>query len=370
MNRSTSASRVGTALKLGLGCLAACTLVGSLFAAQLSLFYLFVQGVELSWWKAARFTLPTWYAWGLLIPLIAYVATHWPPAWQWGRVGVHCAAATMLALVHVLLSATWLWAIERGTPEAQSWPKLLRFQLLVMFHIHILTYAGVVAGIAAWNYRRESRDRLLRAARLESQLSEARLSALRAQLRPHFLFNALNAITALIREDPATAERMIVAFSELLRSAIDERRDRVRLREELEFARRYLEIEQMRFGDRLQVRWRMDPGTLDQIVPHLLLQPLIENAVRHGLCAGTGPCDVEITSQRTNDRIELIVRDTGPGIPGNGPPREGVGLRATRARLAEMFGDAQTLTIANDAAGGCRAAIRFSPARGNGQEIA
>lgn len=338
---------------------AICTLLGVVFATQLTLFYSQVQGVPFDWLKAARYFLPTWYSWGLLTPLIVWITRRWPPQWNWRSALTHFAAAIVLILLHVLISASVLWTLERGTSEAMPWLRVARYQLLSTLHLDVLIYVGVVGCVLARVAQRESRERQVRAAQLESQLSEARLSTLRAQLRPHFLFNTLNAIAALVRENPAMAERMIVDFSELLRAAIDERRDRVRLREEFLFARRYLEIEQTRFGERLQVRWDLSEDTMEQSAPYLLLQPLIENAVRHGLAARTGACAIEVSSRRDNGQIVLTVRDDGPGMSKDTPQREGLGLRATRARLAEMFGERYQLSLANAPHGGCVAEVRI-----------
>jgi sensor histidine kinase YesM len=150
---------------------------------------------------------------------------------------------------------------------------------------------------------------------------------------------------------------MILDLSDLLRAAIDERRERVSLREELEFARRYVEIEQARFGERLGVRWEVGDAALEATVPYLLLQPLLENAVRHGLSARPGPCAIEVSARRENGRLLLSVSDDGPGLPSGATLREGLGLRATRARLAELFGDRFRFALDNAPGGGCRVEI-------------
>lgn len=337
-----------------------CSLFGALFAAQLSLLYSLTQREPVSWWAAARFTLPAWYIWGLLAPVVAAAVRAGGALRPWGAARVHAGGMGICLGAHLVLVSTWLWATERLDPQppAMSWLEIARFQFLAGVHVNALTYAGLAAGMALWAAAGLRRQRALHAARLEAELQEARHAALRAQLRPHFLFNTLNAIAALLRDQPTTAERMIVALSDLLRRALDPKRERVALREELFFARRYLEIEQMRFGARLQLVWDTPEETLDCCVPHLLLQPLVENAIRHGLAARAEGCRIEVSSTRTADEILLRVRDDGPGPRGTGES-EGVGLRATRARLEELFGPRGRLSLRRDPRGGCVAEIRM-----------
>jgi LytS/YehU family sensor histidine kinase len=200
------------------------------------------------------------------------------------------------------------------------------------------------------DYQDAFRERSLRAARLEAQLALAQFQALRAQLHPHFLFNALNAISALIHTDATRADRMLARLSELLRLAIDTAATpEVRLIDEIEFVKRYLEIERMRFGDRLHVSVDLSVETYDAMVPNMLLQPLVENAVRHGVAPHPGPGRVEIKAAREGQRLGIVVRDTGSGISAKTPneERSGVGLRTTRERLEKLYGTAQELALVN-----------------------
>ena len=161
----------------------------------------------------------------------------------------------------------------------------------------------------------QAQDRALRAAHLETRLAEAQLQALQRQLHPHFLFNTLNGISALMHRDVHAADRMLVRLSDLLRMALDRRSaQEVPLSDDLEFLAKYLEIEQARFGERLSVRYDFDPETLDALVPNLLLQPLVENSVRHAIAALSEGGVIEVTSRRVGDTLELRVRDNGPGL--------------------------------------------------------
>jgi sensor histidine kinase YesM len=210
---------------------------------------------------------------------------------------------------------------------------------------------GAVA--LAWHAMRYSRDlsqKQLKAAELEARLREARLQALRSQLNPHFLFNTLHSIAELVHEDPALAEQLILRLGELLRKVLSSTdQQEVALAEELQFIRAYLDIEQMRLGNRLKVEWDIGQDVLEVKVPTLLLQPLVENAVQHGIAAATRPGTVHILAKRDDGFLRLQVRDTGPGLDQRGQAaKAGVGLANTRARLETIFGDRHTFDLVND----------------------
>jgi len=197
-------------------------------------------------------------------------------------------------------------------------------------------------------------------ARLQAQLAEARLSALRSQIDPHFLFNTLNAVSALVERDPRGVRRMIARLSELLRHSLEGAGEPVvTLRQELAFADRYLEIMRIRFQGSLEVEQRVDDEVCDALVPNLVLQPLVENAVKHGLGRLRGIGKIEIEARREEGRVVLRVRDNGPGMDGAAPAREGVGLRNTRERLAQLYGADAALTLRTPDGGGFEAEVRL-----------
>jgi two-component system LytT family sensor kinase len=197
--------------------------------------------------------------------------------------------------------------------------------------------------------RREQRV----AQRLAVSLSEARLHALSVELQPHFLFNTMNAIAGLLRDEPAAAETMLVQLSDLLRLTLQSgSAPETSLSTELERLELYLGIQQMRFGSRLTVRRQIDSTTLNATVPALLLQPIVENALTHGLGAHRGPSELAIESHRSGDRLVLTVQDNGVGIPAGGPLRERIGLGNTKARLANMFADDYKLELSSPREGG------------------
>jgi signal transduction histidine kinase len=233
--------------------------------------------------------------------------------------------------------------------------------------LHFINQLTVYLGALAAGFAREYfiRDQVnerqavelqAQAARLEAQLSGARLDALRMQLNPHFLFNTLHAISALVERDPAGVRKMIARLSELLRHTIDSRApDEVPLREELAFLRRYIDIMEIRFQGRLRVRVDAANDTLEALVPDLILQPIVENALEHGATRAEGIGEVVILARRAGDDVVLSVRDNGPGL--SGTPESGVGLANTRARLAQLYGSEASLTLTAAPEGGTLAEI-------------
>jgi LytS/YehU family sensor histidine kinase len=208
----------------------------------------------------------------------------------------------------------------------------------------------------ALDYYGKYRERELRAAQLESGLTRAHLQLLKSQLHPHFLFNTLNAISSLIHTDVESADRVIARLGDLLRLALDDfGAQEAPLARELEVVRSYLEIEQARLGPRLKVRVHADPDVGEALTPTFLLQPLVENAIRHGVAPRAGPGRVDVRAWREHDRLCLEVRDDGPGI--SPEPGRGVGLSNTRARLQHLYGVEQRLDVRNDPCGGCVATV-------------
>jgi LytS/YehU family sensor histidine kinase len=242
-------------------------------------------------------------------------------------------------------------------------------------------YWVIVSLVHAFSYARRSQERERKALELEARLTDAKLEALRMQLHPHFLFNTLNAISTLVHRDPKAADEMIVNLSELLRATLDTSEQEITLSRELEFLDRYLEIQQARFGDRLKVEKEIDATALDSRVPTLILQPLVENAVRHGIEPQTAPGIIRIRAWREGATLHLTVQDTGAGVAVNTKQaqrqREGIGLPNTRARLQELYGEQGRMTLTNGAEGGftvdldfpCRTAATAPPSNAPGGTI-
>ena len=318
------------------------TLFGLFFASQSYLSQVY-WGRGPSWAQAVLVWMSCAFCWAVLTPGMLYVARRFPLRREgWPRtLAVHLLAASFfspLALVIYLLVRRLL-AFADPAAGAQIPP--FKILLVSEFHAGILIYCAVVGISFTLDYYRRYRERDLRAAQLESQLAQAQLDALRKQLQPHFLFNTLNTVSILIDEDTRAAREMLVRLSDLLRATLDRgRAHEVTLRQELEFIEGYLEIERTRFQDRLTVTVAADPQTLDARVPDLILQPIVENAIRHGVAPRAAAGRIEIHAERLNGSLRLQVRDDGRGLPDgtNGTNGRGVGIANTRARLAQLYG--------------------------------
>jgi sensor histidine kinase YesM len=273
------------------------------------------------------------------------------------HIGINLAFHVCLVLISLPLSRL-IW---REPIISLRFLQNLHQRLIGRIPIDVIIYWTIVGAGYAFEYYRRYREQQFQAARLElratqleTQLAQAQLQALKMQLHPHFLFNTLHAISALIDDDVKGARRMIARLSELLRLTLDNvGQQEVSLRQELEALERYLEIEQIRFQDRLTVRLAVAPETLDARVPNLVLQPIVENAIRHGIAPRSSAGNIEIRAERRDGMIELQVIDDGPGLqPGNEEFKEGVGLANTRARLRQLYGSDHRIEIKDADEGG------------------
>jgi two-component system LytT family sensor kinase len=272
---------------------------------------------------------------------------------------VHAAGALGYALLHtaIMLAAKALMLQAAGRPPAiATWWAFAFRELLVQLDWLLMTYLFLVGLAHALAYRQESEEAAVNTARLETRLVEARLQALQRQLHPHFLFNTLNTISGLVRTDPGAADTMLDRLGDLLRMTLrTSGTQSVRLQDELEVLQKYIDIEQTRFGDRLAVTLAVDPAVLDARVPNLLLQPLVENAIRHGIAPKARPGRVMVRAAQREGRLVIEVRDSGDGAP---PERLtalnlGVGLENTRARLEHLYRSDYRLEFANHESGFC-----------------
>lgn len=270
--------------------------------------------------------------------------------------GIASLVFSSIALVFIAIA--WQMQALIGHPIAFGQlplgiePSALFLNAWFFFQIIVAVYYGIDA-------YRHWQERKLTAAKLAEQLSQARLQALQMQLHPHFLFNTLQTIAVLVHRDPDDAERMLARLGELLRIVLDRGESSVvPLQQELEFLQRYLAIEQIRFGSRLSVGWEVDQDILDLSVPTLILQPLVENAVRHGISSQARPGQIMVGARRKADRLELWVKDNGPGLQLDGTP-QGHGLANVRARLAGLYGPAGRLQLETGADGGLTATVEI-----------
>ncbi len=234
------------------------------------------------------------------------------------------------------------------------------FNLTTRWHMHLLMYMAIV-GVAHWSgQQRRLHERDAHARELSRQLAEARLQALRMQLNPHFLFNTLNAVATLLHRAPQAADEMISSLSDFLRLTLSSNNQpQTTLDRELEFARRYLDIEKARFGDRLIIREYVGSDCLACLVPTLVLQPLLENAVRHGIEPLEQPGVISLHASRDRDHLVVTITDTGAGLLPKSDGRTGIGLANTRQRLRELHGDAASLTLTERTEGGLCVELRI-----------
>jgi two-component system LytT family sensor kinase len=265
------------------------------------------------------------------------------------------AAALWMAAHHVVLSA---YATGRRSSPAIAVERFPDFTNTIYYFFVLVAWSVLYFGVQSYLDLARERGRLLRA---EVLAHEARLRALRLQLSPHFLFNALNGVSTLVAESRnEEANRMLSGLAEFLRATLDApERDEIPLGDEIEHARRYLEIEEIRFGERLRVDVSMSPDARAALVPHMILQPLVENAVRHAIVPRESGGEISIVATRREEWLLLGVHDDGPGISGPGAVADGVGLSNTRDRLAELYGNRAELSLSRSGRGGLAVSIRL-----------
>jgi two-component system, LytTR family, sensor kinase len=323
--------------------LVAYTLLGLLFSSQVWIDYAYAQH-PIAWWQAVGVALADWYVWALFTPGVVWLARRF-------RIGRARWAAPLAMHVPVSIACAILkQPIDALSASAITGTVRGPFSFLKV-HITWLTYWAIVGVTYAVEQYHESRARELRAAQLQTALARAQVQSLQMQLHPHFLFNTLNAIAALMREDVEAADVMIVGLSDLLRAALATATEpEVPLRRELELVQMYLDIQLARLGERLNVRISAAPETLDLAVPTLLLQPLVENAIRHGASTRPGRASIAVLTFREDAMLIIEVTDDGPGPPEAMSP--GHGLENTRLRLSASFGPQATLALTRQPAGG------------------
>jgi signal transduction histidine kinase len=344
----------------------------SLFAFTQFVTQRLVAHEETAWWRYLVAWLVADYIWALLTPVILWLGRRFPlERRSWLRsamihipLSIGCAAF-VLTTAEALYSGLHLFPLDTrslGTAVVEA--------LIREFQWGVVTYWCVIAVKLGFTYYRRYREReqevskfALRASELQSQLMSARLSALKMQLQPHFLFNSLNAITVLVRQQKAKdAELMLGRLSDLLRGVLEDfDTHEVSLRRELEYLQLYLAIEQVRFADRLRVEISIDPAAQDASVPPLILQPIVENALRHGIGRSSSAGHILISTAKIDGRVEIRVQDDGPGFRTDLSPEQlGIGLTNTRARLQQLYGPEAGLEIESGDGGGAAVTLRFA----------
>jgi signal transduction histidine kinase len=317
------------------------------------------KGIPFNLLDALILGLADWYLWAAFTPLVYFLARRFrfdQKTWA-VSLGVHVVVNLLITvLIAAALTPVYQACALDPTEEVVPYEKLFRLLFAAEVISYFWVYWAILGVCYAVDYYRKFRERELKASQLETQLAQAQLLVLKMQLHPHFLFNTLHAVSALMHQNVQMADTMLARLGELLRSTLDNvGTQEVTLQQELDFIRPYLEIEQARLGPRLKVQMDVEPEALDAYVPNFILQPLVENAIRHGISPRPGPGCITIRAERRGGQLALEVRDNGPGL---GPsPRPGVGLSNTRARLQHLYGDAHQFDLRNAPDGGAVAAM-------------
>ena len=378
-NQPVISPRIRQRIRLILGVWLAWTLAGLFYITQDSVPRLY-RGEPIAW----KYVFVGWmvgmYVCAALTPALLWLGSRWPIERRITHAGLHLCFSVVFSILASVLEVPVLLLL--GVFPARTPPPLVTaIGVFLSFGIQggVLRYWAVIALDAVYRSQKNSKIRerealelKVQASELAQQLATAQLSSLKMQLQPHFLFNTLGAITVLIQQQKtAQAEAMVEKLGDLLRLTLEDvEAQEIPLWRELEFLRLYLSIEQVRFEDRLKVRIASPPDLSDILVPHMVLQPIVENAVRHGLGQSEEAVTIEVGTTRTEGSLALVVSDDGPGLQSSTPSRSGIGLRNTRNRLARLYGDSARLVVEPAAGRGVRVTvtlpIRTAPPEGEG----
>jgi len=315
------------------------TLLSTALAAQFTQ----AMGRYTSRWTLLLLNGSYWFLWAAMTPAIVWLSQRFRFEWAglMRAMAVHLPAVAAFSFVHIAaMQSVQSWIAFKAGRKHAWWPEV-EHAVLQTFDWEMMTYWAIVGLSHALLYYRESRDRAWRTAQLEAKLAEAQLQALQQQLQPHFLFNTLHAISTLMHRDVEAADRTLTRLSDLLRMTLENiGQPTVTLKSELDFVSKYLEIEQTRFADRLIVRFDIPAETLDALVPTLLLQPLIENAIKHGVARKSGAGHIDVQARSDGEKLRIEITDDGQGLTEDALTalQKGLGVSTTRARLLHQYG--------------------------------
>ena len=335
---------------------AAWALLGLLLAAQAWLSYS-IRNEPIAWTRSLAVWLSWACFWAFLTPVALRLIKRFPieRPWWGQRVIVHLIASVVLASLNLAMFAVVAPWVGAQNVEATWWATFSRL-MAAAFLLNLPVYWLMIGASQAVRAAQVARERQQQALELQAQLAEARLQTLRAQIKPHFLFNALNTVAVLMKEDVALVERALLSVCGLLRATLSaDDSHQIPLRDELALVEAYLSVEQLRLGERLSYRVSAEPETLSAQVPPMVLQTLVENAVEHGIAPRRAPGRIEVTATRAESGLCLIVSDNGLGLVNEAS--EGIGLSNIRTRLALLYGDRQRLVLQPAAGGGLVARI-------------
>src|SRR5215510_9445823 len=332
--------------------LSAWTLITVMFAGQNYVFAV-ARGRHDNFWHELLTASTEWYVGAALSPLVLFLSRRFRiTSRNWiSRIPLHLLFSFVLSLLQLVIQVRLNFLINPG--YSMGFGKVLFFFATYKFHFNLLTYWLIVLLHHGLYYYEQSRAQELAGARMEAELANAQLQALNMQLHPHFLFNTLHSISTLISDDPKAAQEMVLKLGDLLRATLSKiETPEVPLGQELELLDCYLSIEQTRFKDRLKVSKEIDPAALSCSVPTMVLQPLVENAVRHGIGKCKQADEISIVGRRENGRLLLEVRNRTGRIENGGATPRGIGLSNTKARLEQLYSDAYSFQLTNREGGG------------------
>ncbi len=310
-----------------------------------------------TWVQAFVPTLALFYVWAALTPLVLWLGQRFPfERRRWLRnLCVLFLMSLVVSFLHMfILRYVNLYLVDWAMPQRYNLPVPIVALLVGLGATNVLVYWMILAVSQALTFFRKYQER-------DFRLAQAQLQVLRMQLHPHFFFNTLNAISELVYRDAEAADRTITRLSELLRLTLDSGGQEVTLRDELEFLEKYIELEQMLFQERLEVGMAIDPGALDALVPNMILQPLVENAIRHGIAPRSRGGRVDISARARDGVLQLRVRDDGLGVPKDWriEEQDGIGLANTRARLAYLYPDKHRFELEATEGGGLTVSLEI-----------
>jgi LytS/YehU family sensor histidine kinase len=332
-----------------------------------------IEGFPADWWRAIRTQLVMWHTWALFVPAIVVLGRRYPVERDvaWSRLTLWTAAGLLIILLHTAITtvvASQLGLIglpPRGvTLLGGIW---MRFQFTAA--ANMLSFAMIGLAVHLDAHFRASRARAMRETQLTARLAEAELGALKMQLQPHFFFNTLNTVSSLMERDVQAAQTVLANLGDLLRLSMDRLgANETELGDEFEFLEKYLDIQRARYGSRLRVEMLLPAEMATALVPSLILQPIVENAVRHAVEARRAASTIRVVAAAVDGRLSLTVDDDGPGMNGAraDSSRQGVGLRNTEARLSQLYGAAQRFELLASPLGGLQVRIELPLHRAQG----
>ena len=313
------------------------------------------SGGSIAWSRVYPMSIIGWNLWVLFVPLILRLVRRFPlerDSWR-STIFIFAVAGIVIALARAVIPVFIHFFVIYDTRYLRSYVSNKYFDLISDFLLALVVFGLVFTFGQALNYYKQYRENELKASRLAAQLAQSQLQALKMQIHPHFLFNTLNAISSLQLEDAKASQKMTARLGDFLRLTLENvGTQQVTLKREIEFLNCYLDIQRVRFGNRLTTTFQIDPESLDALLPNLILQPIVENAFQHGISERIGPGSITVTAKRRGKDLVLQVQDNGRGLTETSAAREGLGLANTRARIEQLYGAACNFELENAAEGG------------------